>query len=198
MGMEKYTAKEFAIPAIEGISREAIDVHLGLYQGYVSNLNAHYEQIERLRKDNPEDTMLVSALTRRIVFELAGVKNHDVYFGNLVGGAMDCPADSPLHAQIQKQYGSCDTFKQHIHDTAAMMRGIGWTLVLYDKEQSAFHIVWVTDHELGNVNLPAVIALDMWEHAYMVDYRPATKKSYINAYLNALNWRVIADRFSAI
>lgn len=196
--MQEYTPENFDLPPIEGISQETIDVHLGLYKGYVTNLNAHCVAIAQLQEKDPENTMMISALTRRITFELAGVQNHKVYFGNLVGGPTPCPTDSSLHKHIQKQFGSMEDFQKHIRDEALSMRGVGWVLVLFDKEVSRFHIVWTSDHELGNVNLPSIVALDMWEHSYMIDYRPAEKSKYVDAYLNAINWQLVSGRFDRV
>ena len=78
--MTEYSAKEFSIPVIEGISPKTIEVHLGLYNGYVTNLNTHYKKIKELKEQDPENTLVISALTRRITFELAGVRNHEHYF----------------------------------------------------------------------------------------------------------------------
>ena len=79
------------------------------------------------------------------------------------------------------------------------MRGIGWTILAYDPIGKTPHIYWVNDHELGQLaGLPVILALDMWEHAYMVDYVPAEKKNYIEAFLNNVNWKVSSNRFDAI
>ena len=196
--MKKYNAKQFSIPPIEGISEKAIEVHLGLYNGYVTNLNAHYEKIQELQKQNQENTLVISALTRRIAFELAGVRNHEHYFGALEEGPSEPAETSTLAALVKEQYESFDSFKNHIKDTAEIMRGIGWIIVAYDKTRDALHTYWTVDHELGNVNLPAIIAIDMWEHAYMIDYLPADKGKYISAYLNAINWKKIEEQFDAI
>ncbi len=60
------------------------------------------------------------------------------------------------------------------------------------------HVAWVGDHELGTLaGLPILLPLDMWEHAYMVDYTPAEKNKYIEAFLSNLNWGVIEKRLSA-
>ncbi len=60
-----------------------------------------------------------------------------------------------------------------------------------------FHVSWVNDHEVGQLSgLPIILALDMWEHAYMVDYVPAEKKNYVEAFFKNLNWRVAEKRFA--
>ena len=193
-----YEPKNYTIPAIDGISQKTIETHLGLYRGYVTNLNAHYEKIAEVCKDGSDTAIISSALTRRISFELAGVKNHELYFDTLVGGSAPLTEGSALHARIIKQFGTFEMFADCLKKTALSMRGIGWAFALYDKEKDMIHFVWVSDHELGNVNLPAIAAVDMWEHAYMIDHAPAEKETYVTAYLNAINWQVIEKRFDTL
>lgn len=196
--MKQYQKKNFNIPNIKGISEKALEIHLGLYEGYVKNLNTHYSALKNSCGANESATLIAPALTRRISFELAGVLNHEKYFEAIEGGAVQLTSGTSLETSIDENFGNIDTFKICIQKTAMLMRGIGWVLVVYDKNEKAFHIIWVSDHELGNVNLPIVIALDMWEHAYMVDYAPSEKKEYVDAYLNAINWNVIEKNFDSI
>ena len=190
--MKKYTAKSFNIPHIEGISEKTIDVHLKLYAGYITNLNKQYEEMM-----NCKDMAATTAVLRRVSFELAGVENHNTYFSALEGGPKPMP-DSELYTKIKAQFGSIEGLIKGIRTTAVEMRGIGWVIAVYDKKEDFIHILWVSDHELGNVNLPAIIALDMWEHSYMIDYLPADKAKYVDAYLGAINWEVISDKFKEI
>ena len=187
--MNPYEPKTFNIPTIDGISDRAVAVHLGLYEGYVKNLNAHYTAIQ-----GSKDNETVSALTRRISFELAGVVNHERYFGALEGGPTPIP-NGALKTCVEKTFGSFDTFIKCIKHETAIMRGIGWVVVAYDQTRDQIHMLWVSDHELGNVNLPSVLSLDMWEHSYMVDYEPKDKGKYVDAYLNAVNWETVASTF---
>ena len=194
--MQEYQPKEFILPTVDGISKKTIEVHLGLYSGYVTNLNAQYQKIRELCEQGGEDVMVaVSALTRRIPFELAGVINHEYYFGVLAGGPTPLSESSVFADAVQKQFGSLDGFKQAVQQTAAVMRGIGWVMVVYDMLREMLHIYWVVDHELGNVNLPTVLAIDMWEHSYMLDYSPSDKGKYVEAYLNAVNWQHVEQQF---
>ena len=196
--MDAYEPKKFTIPALSGISEKTIEVHLGLYAGYVTHVNTHYEKIREVRASGGDTTLLVSALTRRIPFELAGVRNHEHYFGALEGGAAPLSETSSLGSLIQRQFGSFDSFTDAIRHTASVMRGIGWVMVAYDKTREALHVYWIVDHELGTVNLPTVLAIDMWEHSYMLDYLPSEKGSYVDAYLNAVNWSYIEKQFEEI
>lgn len=194
--MNIYEPKTFSIPAIDGISEKTITTHLGLYEGYVTNLNAHYKQLDALGVGG--DPLVTSAIRRRIQFELSGVINHERYFGALEQGPSNCTDGSLFQTKITEQFGSLETFTEHIKAVGASMRGIGWIIVVYDTDRSLCHILWVTDHELSNVNLPALFAVDMWEHAYMIDYAPKDKGRYLDAYLKAVNWKSVEERFESI
>lgn len=196
--MKEYQPKEFSLPAIRGISEKTIETHLGLYKGYVTNLNMQYRKIREMCEQAGDAADVVSALTRRIPFELAGVVNHERYFGALVGGARSLREGSAFGALVHEQFGSLDGLRKSVQHTAAVMRGIGWVIVAYDNTRGALHIFWVVDHELGNVNLPTVLALDMWEHSYMLDYLPSDKGRYVAAYLDAVNWQYVEEQFDLI
>ncbi|MDE0243204.1 MAG: hypothetical protein OYG31_00580 [Candidatus Kaiserbacteria bacterium] len=194
--MDTYEPKTFSVPAIDGISEKTITTHLGLYEGYVTNLNAHYKQLEVLGTGG--DPLVTSAIRRRIQFELSGVINHEQYFGALEHGSSDCTDGSSFHTAVSKQFGSFESFINHIKAVGTSMRGIGWIIAVYDSSRSTVHTLWVTDHELSNVNLPAFLAVDMWEHSYMIDYAPKDKGKYLDAYLAAVNWKFVEERFASI
>ena len=196
--MQEYKPREFTIPTIEGISEKTIETHLGLYQGYITNLNTQYQKIKELCGQGGDSMAAVSALTRRIPFELAGVINHEHYFGALEGGPMAPSESSTFSTVVEQQLGSFEGLKQGIQQTAAVMRGVGWVMVAYDSTRKVLHIYWTVDHELGNVNVPIIVALDMWEHSYMIDYLPSDKGKYVDAYLNAVNWQYVEKQFARV
>ena len=91
--------------------------------------------------------------------------------------------------------GALDGVEERVHEIA-MTRGIGWIVVYADLSVGVLHTVFVNDHEVGQLaGLRIILALDMWEHAYMVDYLPAEKKNYIDAFFANLNWSVVEKRF---
>ena len=78
------------------------------------------------------------------------------------------------------------------------MRGSGWIMMHYDKQNNDIVFNWVTNHEQGQLtSLQPLIAVDMWEHAYMVDYLPADKLEYVSSYLKAINLEVISEKFES-
>lgn len=192
--MQPYTPVEFSLPEVSGISQQQLAEHLTLYKGYVTHVNKLYEEIEALTKIGGRDHE-ISELRRRLGFEFCGMRLHEYYFGDLVGGAKQLPTNSPLYVALVAQYGSFDAFITEFK--SALSRGTGWMLLNYDPLYKRFHSNWVDEHHIGHLaTLPVVIAIDMWEHAYMVDYLPGEKKTYIDKYLQAINFETVASRFS--
>lgn len=191
----KYSAQKFNLPELKGLSKKQIDVHLALYEGYVKHANLILEKIEELRKSDPvENQYLINELRRRFGFEFDGMRMHEYYFEQFEGGPQKSEAE-PLLDAVNEKYGSWDKFIEHLKEVCGT-RGIGWTVVYYDPAARTIHTVWVNDHEIGQLaGLPIMLAIDMWEHAYMVDYMPADKKSYVEAFLENVNWDVVEKRF---
>lgn len=188
-----YTPKTFNLPALPGLSEEQIKVHLGLYEGYVKHTNLIMEKIKEL-KDAGADPYVIAELRRRFGFEFDGMRMHECYFEQFEGEKGGSP-ESGLAKAAATKYGSGENFIAHIKEVAGS-RGIGWVVVYADPRGNTIHTVFVNDHELGQLaGLPVLLALDLWEHAFMVDYRPATKKDYVEAFFANLNWSVIEKRF---
>lgn len=186
----------FDIPDVAGISEKQIAEHIKLYQGYVKHVNMIYAELDELGKDAEKNAHLMQELRRRLGFEFNGMRLHELYFGDLQGGSQALSEDRGLHKALTAQYGSFDAWEASFKKIAA--RGSGWMILNYDAHAKRFHNNWVTNHDEGHMaTLPAVVALDFWEHAYMVDYLPGEKAKYIDAYLDALNWETVAKRFDS-
>ncbi len=195
--MHTYEAKKFNIPALDGISQKQIDVHLGLYQGYVKHINLLREQIADLTKTDAEKyAFAIESVRRRMGFEFNGMRMHEFYFPQFENGASAESRDSELARALTEKYGSWEDFIAHFKKVG-MSRGSGWATLTWDAKGKTPHIYWTVDHELGTLaDVHVLIAMDMWEHAYMVDYLPAEKAKHIDAFLKNLNWSVVAQRFA--
>lgn len=191
-----YTARKFEIPELKSISRNQVDVHLALYEGYVKHTNLILDTIKELRAaDAEKNAFIINELRRRLGFEFDGMRMHEYYFEQFEGGAKDAGETSALKDLAEERYGDWDKFIAHIKEVAGT-RGIGWVVVYFDPADRVIHTAYVGDHELGQLaGLPIILAIDMWEHAFMVDYVPADKKKYVDAFLENLNWGVCERRF---
>lgn len=190
-----YTPKTFTFGALDGISQKQLDVHLKLYEGYVKFLNTLDDVQTDLMKDSEKNAYALGEVTRRIGFEFNGMRMHEHYFAQWEG------APSPISGELEKalvaQYGSVDAWMARFKGVV-MMRGIGWAILSWDKKGKQFINHFVADHELGQLgDTTPILALDMWEHAFMVDYVPAEKAKYVDAFFKNLNGSVVSQRFTA-
>ncbi|MBY0110900.1 Fe-Mn family superoxide dismutase [Patescibacteria group bacterium] len=190
-----YTARTFDLPELTGLSKKQIDVHLALYAGYVTHVNLILDTVARLRSEDAEkNAFTINELRRRLGFEFDGMRMHEYYFEQFEGGPQVADAEGSLRTLAASRYGSWEGFIAHVKEVAGT-RGIGWVVVYFDSVAGTLHTAFVNDHELGQLSgLPIILALDLWEHAYMVDYVPAEKKTYVEAFLENVNWTVVDAR----
>lgn len=189
-----YETKTFQLGALDGLSETQIAEHLKLYAGYVKNTNALLEKIETHKQNSEAMAIELSELTRRLGFEFNGMRLHEYYFSQFETseGGKDA-----LQKALAEQYGSFDAWKTQVSATA-MMRGIGWVLLVQDETNGNLLTIWVTDHELGQLGGQKILfALDVWEHAYTVDYKPTERAKYVEAFWKNLNWQKVEDRYQA-
>lgn len=188
-----YQTKTFSIPTLDGISARTIEEHLKLYAGYVKHVNLIAEKIEELKQDSEKNAYALSEIQRRLGFEFGGMKNHEYYFSQFEGGPKELPTGD-FQALINSQWGSFEAFLAQCKATA-LTRGIGWVMVYFDKSAEQLVMTWVDEQHIGQLaDVHIVLALDMWEHSYMLDYAPSEKKNYVEAFFKNLNWEVVAQR----
>jgi Fe-Mn family superoxide dismutase len=191
----KYTAQTFDIPELEGISKDTIEGHLGLYQGYVKHANLIQEKITQLSVDTTTHAYLIAELQRRLGFEFCGMRNHEYYFTQFEDGFKALP-EGALKTLIEKEWGRVDTWIESFK-LIAKTRGVGWAMLYFDKDTNQLVQTWVDEQHIGQLaDLQIVLALDMWEHSYMRDYKASEKNSYIEAFFTNLNWEVVALRLA--
>lgn len=188
-----YTPLSFDILELDGISRETLDEHIGLYNGYVKHVNLIAEKIEAFSHDPENNSYAIGEMQRRLGFEFGGMRNHEYYFTQLEGGAKALP-EGKLKELIERQWGSVDAWKTRF-EKIAMTRGVGWAMLYHDPHTDQLVATWVDEQHIGQLaDVDIVLALDMWEHSYMRDYVPSKKKEYVEAFFRNLNWEVVSGR----
>lgn len=189
-----YTEQAFSLEQVTGLSLKQLEVHLKLYAGYVKNTNTLLTKITEYKKDSEANASALSELMRRFGFEFNGMRLHELYFESLGGNGEI--TEGALTQAIVARWGSVDAWKAEFQ-AMGVMRGIGWVLLVHDPKANTLHNVWVSDHELGHLaGLPVLVAMDVWEHAFMIDYLPAERSTYVQIFLKNLNWNVVEKRFS--
>lgn len=194
----QYTARTFDLPELKGLSKKQIDVHLGLYQGYVKNVNLLMATIAQYQgTDDEGGKYAIAEMRRRLGFEFDGMRMHEYYFEQFEGGASSVDTEGAFVKAVTEKYGGWDQYLVHVKEVSGT-RGIGWTITYADPVANTLHTAFVEDHQLGQLaGLPILLAVDLWEHAFMVDYVPAEKKTYVEAFLDNVNWTTVESRASA-
>ena len=191
--MQKFEERKFNLVNLQGISAKNIEEHLKLYAGYVKNANGIMEKMAELSTE--KDPYIVGELFRRFSFEYNGMRNHEIYFASLSGGPKPLADGSELRKELVNLFGSMETFISEFTGLA-LTRGVGWAVLWYDKKEKRFLASWVDEQHLGQLNgCEMILALDMWEHAYVYDYPTSEKKKYIEAFFSNLNWEVVENNF---
>ncbi len=181
---------------LTGISEEQIAQHWRLYEGYVANTNALREELQTLRRTGKSGTPVYADRRRRLGFEYNGMVLHEYYFGNLKARVSELSGTSALKKALTGQFGSFDAFKEDFVNTGAT-RSVGWAILYLDPGTDTLNNHFVQLHEEGNVAgfLP-ILVMDVWEHAYMVDYGASGRSEYIKAFFGNVNWEIVEKRFT--
>lgn len=195
--MTQFTAKQFNIRPLQGLSETTITEHIKLYEGYVKHANLILSKIESL-KGNTDSAYELSEARRRFGFEFDGMRNHELYFGALEGEAISLNSSSKLASKINEQFGSMEAWLTDFK-TLAKTRGIGWAILYYDKTTDALLNSWIDEQHLGHlVGLTPILAIDMWEHSFVADYLSSGKPQYIDDYLSQVNWSYVEQIFDNV
>jgi Fe-Mn family superoxide dismutase len=192
-----FEVKEHLKPTgLVGISADQIDQHWGLYKGYVVQTNALEAELDALRKDGKEGSAAYTDRRRRYGFEYNGMILHEWYFGNLKSGGSEM--GSALKAALESRWGSVDAWKADFMNTGKS-RSIGWAILYMDPETKSLSNHFIQLHEEGNpATFMPILVMDVWEHAYMVDFGAAGRPKYIDQFFANVDFAKASTRFSEV
>ena len=126
------------------------------------------------------------------------MRNHEVYFDSLSDGPSPISPDGELYKSIVYLWGSFDTWLARFK-SIAMTRGVGWAMLYLDTKEHRLLNAYIEDHQLGQlVGCTPILALDMWEHAFVADYQPSGKKQYVEDFFANLNWKKVEENFNSV
>jgi Fe-Mn family superoxide dismutase len=193
-----YQPKQFDLSGLNGISDKTLEMHFKLYEGYVKETNNLTEKISEFLKDgkvDQDEMPAYSELTRRLGFEYNGMVLHEYYFGNMKRqGTGDPEKSTAFFAAAENSFGSYDTWKADFVGVGKM-RGVGWAICYQNPANGRLSNHWITLHETGNVSgFVPVLVMDVWEHAFILDYKPADRPKYIEAFFSNIHWQTVEGR----
>ena len=193
----KHEAKNFdhLLGALKGLSDKQLKAHFGLYQGYVNKLN---EIEDKLKTTEPKAANYsfneYSELKRREAVAFNGAYLHQLYFENLAPGGQ--VPQGAFKTAVEESFGSWDKW---VADTRGVAGSTpGWVLTCRNRIDGKLHNYLMHEHHIGlPVHQDVVMALDCWEHAYMVDYSTA-KAQYLDAFFAHVDWKVVGERYERL
>jgi Fe-Mn family superoxide dismutase len=178
------------------ISGEIMELHHSKHHAaYVAGANTALEQTAEAR--DKEALSTIPMLGKNLSFNLAGHINHSVFWTNMSPDGGDKPTGELAQA-IDDQFGSFDAFRAQFTATALTIQGSGWAILAWDSVGSKLVIVQLYDHQ-GNlpVGLVPLLLLDMWEHAFYLQYKNV-KADFVAAWWNIVSWENVQDRFGRV
>jgi Fe-Mn family superoxide dismutase len=175
---------------LDGISRETVEAHYKLYQGYVAKRNEILGKLAEVDLSSANQVYSeLRGLKVELTFAIGGIKNHEIYFEHLGGDGGD--PDGAIGDLIERDFGSVANWKADL--TATGMAGRGWAWTAYDWDEGRlFSYIGDTQHTYPIWNATPLIALDVYEHAYYLDYQ-TDRASYIDAFFANLDWSTVND-----
>jgi Fe-Mn family superoxide dismutase len=190
-----YEPKNFEhLIGTQGFSETLLKNHFTLYQGYVTNVNKLNDILLGLEKEGKFGTPEFAEMNRRFGWEFNGMRLHELYFWNMVKGGKQLDHNSELFRRISQEWGSPEKWEKDFRGMG-MMRGIGWTVLYYDRSGDRLFNVWINEHDTGHLaGCVPILVMDVFEHAFMLDYG-LKKADYIEAFFRNLDWKACVERF---
>jgi len=194
--MSKYVLPDLSYDygALEpNISGRIMELHHDKHHlAYVNGANSALDALAEARDKN--DLTMVNKFQKDLAFNLAGHVNHTVFWKNMSPEGGDKPTGE-LAAAIDEFFGTFDAFKAHFSASALGIQGSGWSILVWDILGQKLIIEQLYDHQ-GNLSVGSIplLMLDMWEHAFDLDYQ-TVKPEYVKAFWNIVNWADVQARF---
>ena len=169
--------------------------HSKHHQAYVTGANTVLEQLAEARESG--NFASVNKLEKDLAFNLGGHLNHSIFWQNLSPNGGGAP-EGELAAAIDEHFGSFDKFKAHFTATALGVQGSGWAVLAWDSLGAKPVIFQLFDQQSNApLGVTPLLQLDVWEHAYYLDYLNV-RADYVKAFWNIANWEDVARRFAAV
>ena len=189
---EEVTARELkpALFELDGISRETIEAHYKLYQGYVNKRNEILGKLAGVDLATANQVYSdLRSLKVDLTFAIGGIKNHEIYFEHLGGPGGD-PAGL-FGDLVKRDFGSVAEWKADLKATGMAGRGWAWTAYDWDEGRLA-NYVGDAQNTFPVWNATPLVGLDVYEHAYFIDFG-TDRASYIDKFFDNLDYDVVND-----
>jgi superoxide dismutase, Fe-Mn family len=179
---------------LNGLSKELVVSHYENHYGAaVRTLNAVRSELAALDAGTPGHRL--RALKLEELTAMGSAVLHELYFGNLGG---DGKIPDPARAALEEHFGSAAAWRREFISAAqSVAAGAGWVLLTYSRRTERFWNQIGSDHSQSAVDATPVLALDMYEHAYHLDFG-ANAPAYIDAFMRNIDWAAVSERMAAV
>ena len=177
-------------------SAEVLELHHDKHhKAYVDGANTTFEKLGEARESGDFGT--INQLEKNMAFHLSGHVLHSLFWTNMSPDGGGEP-DGDLAAAVKEWFGSYDGFRAQLTEAAMNVQGSGWGALSWEPLAGRLIVEQVYDHQ-GNVGQggPPLLALDMWEHAFYLQYKNV-KADWVEAFWNIVNWPDVAGRFERV
>ena len=177
----------------KAMSEKAFEQHMILYRGYISKINAVTSALAGFPPDGGVDSMY-RGLKNAESYSINGASLHEEYFRSMTKDTKS-PGVETMRL-ITKTFGGLDAFFGNMTECAQAARG--WCVFGYEQRTGGARLVMLDSHETGVVvGFYPIITLDMYEHAYYLDYM-TDKKRYVQAFIGSIDWDVVERRIMSV
>jgi len=168
--------------------------HQKHHQAYVNGANALLEKLDKARQENADLDM--KATLKDLSWQVAGHLLHSLFWGNLAPAERNSGMPKGvLSDAINQEFGNFERFKKEFTQTAMSVEGSGWAALVFDARTERLLIMQIEKHNNNVIaSLPILLVLDVFEHAYYLDYKNERAK-FIEAFWGIVNWDETAKRF---
>jgi Fe-Mn family superoxide dismutase len=179
-----------ALLELDGISRESVEAHYKLYEGYVNKRNEILRELDGVDLSSANQVYSqLRVLKVELTFAVGGIKNHEIYFEHL--GGLGGNPDGAFGQLVERDFGSVEAWRTDLKATGLAGRGWAWTAYDWD-EGRLFNYIGDAQNTYPIWNATPLVALDVYEHAYFLDYR-TDRAAYIDAFFDNLDWTTVND-----
>ncbi|MCO8244003.1 superoxide dismutase [Haladaptatus sp. AB643] len=161
------------------------------HQGYVNGANAALDTLEAMRENDEWGD--VKGVERNLAFNLAGHINHSVFWENMSPDGGGEPGGELADA-LDDQFGSFDEFKANFSAAAKGVEGSGWGMLLYDHVGEIPIVTMAENHQNQSPMATPLLVLDVWEHAYYLQYEN-NRGEYVDNFWDIVNWDDVEERY---
>jgi len=179
-----------ALLELDGISRESVEAHYKLYEGYVNKRNEILRELDGVDLSSANQVYSqLRVLKVELTFAVGGIKNHEIDFEHL--GGLGGNPDGAFGQLVERDFGSVEAWRTDLKATGLAGRGWAWTAYDWD-EGRLFNYIGDAQNTYPIWNATPLVALDVYEHAYFLDYR-TDRAAYIDAFFDNLDWTTVND-----